>query len=113
MTMPPSDQRDRSAPEMARLLVDDPEGWARLQGLFAMLALPPLQCGGGLVQRRIVEVEITKDRWLAIEGAALDQFKLTVWTGSNGTRRHYEFLRAEGIPRWRMGDENHVPSRVA
>lgn len=89
---------------MAQLLADSPEGWARLQGLFAMLALPPINAGLGMVRRRIVEVEVSPNRWVPIEGAALELHRLVVWTGSNGSRQQYEFLRAEGVPRWRMPD---------
>lgn len=90
---------------MAELLADDAEGWARLQGLFAMLALPPLHDDDGRYRKLIVEVEISAGRWVAIDGASLEGDRFTVWSGTNGTRVQYPFRRSEGIPRWRTPKE--------
>jgi hypothetical protein len=90
---------------MADLLDDDAEGWARLQGLFAMLALPLIHDSDGRFRKRIIEVEISAGRWIAIDGAALEMQRLIVWSGMNGTRSTYEFRRSEGVPQWRAPKE--------
>lgn len=80
--------------------MDDPENHARLSGLVAMLALPLVNAGRGLMRRVRVEVEIMPGTWRAVEGAAVELGKLTVWSGSNGSRVQWEF-QAAACPRWR------------
>lgn len=89
---------------MAGLLDEDLEGWARLQGLLAVMGLPPVREVDGFVRRRVVEIEIrpNSDLWVAIEGIAIEMHRVICWTGTNGSKRQYEFVRGEDMPRWRV-----------
>lgn len=78
----------------------DPENHARLSGLLAMVALPLVRGDLGMMRRVRVEVEVAPGTWRPIEGAAVELGKLTVWTGTNGSRTQWEFLAAQ-CPRWR------------
>ncbi len=103
-TQPPvASERDATSLFMAGLLDSDVEGYARLAGLLAMLALPPIHAGDGTFRRRVVEIEVSpgSDRWIAIEGVAVEAHRIICWTGSNGTRQQFEYLRGEKIPQWR------------
>lgn len=96
---------------MAGLLDTDVEAWSRLSGLLAMLALPPVRCDDGRYQRRLIEIEIApgSDKWTAIDGLTIEPTRLIFYTGMNGTRRQWVFVRPEGVPRWRA--PNVPPSR--
>ncbi len=87
---------------MASLLEDDAEGWARLQGLFAQLSLPPIRMDDGNYRRRVVEVEVAPGKWVPIAGASIDHVRLIVWTGNNGSTVQYAFPRGERVPDWRV-----------
>lgn len=78
----------------------DPENHARLSGLLAMVALPLVRGDLGMMRRVRVEVEVALGTWRAIEGAAVELGKLTVWSGTNGSRVQWEF-QAAACPRWR------------
>lgn len=78
----------------------DEENHARLSGLLAIIALPLVRAAAGYMRRVPVEVETSPGVWTAIEGAAVELGKLTVWTGTNGSRMQWEFKAAE-CPRWR------------
>lgn len=78
----------------------DEENNARLSGLLAMIALPLVNAGNGMMRRVPVEVEVSPGKWRAIEGAEVTLGKLSVWTGSNGSRTVFTFNAAQ-CPRWR------------
>lgn len=88
---------------MSALRDADEEGYSRLAGLAAVMALPPVRVGDGTYRRRVVEIEVTPDseRWVEIEGIAIEIGRIICWTGSNGSRQNFEYKRGEGIPRWR------------
>lgn len=81
--------------------MDEAENAARLTGLLAMLALPMVRCDDGLYRRRLVELEISAGRWVAIEGIAIEAHRIIVWSGRNGSRTQFEFRKSEGCPPWR------------
>lgn len=87
---------------MAGLLDEDAEGWARLSGMMAMLALPPVRRDDGTFRARVVEIEVAPNRWLRVDGVALEAHRLICWHGSNGSRIQFEYPRGAAIPRWRM-----------
>ena len=103
---------DHGQEHMAGLLDEDAEGHARLSGLLAMLALPPVRLSDGTHRRRIVEIEVKpdSDRWVPIDGITIEPHRIIAWWGANGTRVQYEFLRGEATPRWRMPVEKSRPA---
>jgi len=86
---------------MAKLIEEDVEAWARLQGLLAMLALPPMREDDGVVRRILVEIEVSPNKWVPIEGVTIEPHRLIFHYGTNGTRVQYPYAREDGIPRWR------------
>lgn len=95
---------------MAGLLDDDAEGHARLSGLLAVIALPPIHHGDGTVRKRTIEIETAPGGpWVSIEGIAVEMHRVICWTGTNGSRRQYEFPRGAAIPRWRVPSMNEHP----
>lgn len=88
--------REDMKSRMAMLLERDAEGWARLQGLMATLALPQVASGA-----RRVEVEVAPDTWVQITSCAFDSEKLTFWCGV-ACVVCFEFRHTEPVPRWRM-----------
>jgi hypothetical protein len=103
---------DAKSEAMAMLLTDDPEIWASIQGLFAMLALPPIRVGDGTYRRRIIEAEVTPGRWVEIDGASIDIQRLIVWTGTNGSTVQHVFPRGGPMPKWRMPDSHRNSKHV-
>ena len=95
---------------MAGLLDEDAEGHARLSGLLAVIALPPTRQTDGTVRKRTIEIETTPGgAWVAIEGVAVEFNRVICWTGTNGSRRQYEYLRGAAIPRWRVPSMHETP----
>lgn len=88
---------------MAMLLERDAEGWARLQGLMATLALPQFASGA-----RKVEVEVAPDVWAHITSCAFDSEKLTFWCGT-AMIVAFEFHHTEPVPRWRTDEQPILP----
>lgn len=80
----------------------DPESWARLQGVMAMLALPPVRARDGRERRRVVEIEIAPDQWAVVDGISIESGRLTFYRGTNGHRSEFRFSSAEPSPRWRI-----------
>lgn len=76
------------------------DNWARLQGLLAMLALPPLRRDDGQMWRVVVEVEIAKGKWAPVETLSIDDKGLTFTWGRNGSTVEYKFP-GESCPPWR------------
>lgn len=88
---------------MADLLRCDQEGWASLSGLMAVLALPPIHCAGGAQRKRDVEVEIAPGVWQVVHSIAIEEHRIRFWSGMNGTRTEFTFLRLDNsVPRWRI-----------
>lgn len=107
-----SEQHATDKRHMAGLLDEDVEGWARLSGLLAMLALPPVRLADGTHRLRIVEIEVRpdSDKWIAIDGVTLEPHRLLCWRGGNGSRVVYEYPRGSAIPKWRTPCEITPPS---
>lgn len=80
--------------------VDTDEGWARLQGLMATLALPARRHQDGVYRKPRVEVHIA-NAWEPIDTVTIESDRVTFSFGINGSQREWIFLRAEGIPPWR------------
>lgn len=97
-------QADDTKRLMAILLESDAEGWSRLQGLMAILALPLVAAGA-----RKVEIEVSPGVWASITSCAFDSEMLTFWCGKHITVA-YEFRHGEQVPRWRMHGEQEVVS---
>jgi hypothetical protein len=97
---------------MVRLLEEDPEAWARLSGLMATLALPPLRHFDGSSRKPSVEIEITPGVWALVDALAIESNRLLFWYGENGTRREYVFPKAAGIPRWRTVERGRPSSQL-
>lgn len=97
---------------MSELQDADIEGWARLQGLLAMVALPPIHTDHGRFRRRVIEIEVEpdSDRWVEIEGVAVEMHRIICWTGHNGSTQQWIYPRGAAIPRWRT-PENFYPVR--
>lgn len=93
---------------MAELLRADADAWASLQGLMAVLALPPIHCRDGSQRRRRVEVEITPGVWQVVDSIAIGPQVIQFWFGTNGSRTEYTFLRTEATlaPRWRIEQQD-------
>lgn len=91
-------ESDRTA--MTQLLDTDPEAWASLSGMMAMLRLPLVVDG---VQ--CVEVEIAPDIWRVIDQVSImpPSRELVVAKGFNGHREEWKFNLKLGAPRWRVG----------
>ncbi len=79
-----------------------PEAYASLQGLMAMLALPPVRCDDGTFRKRRVEIEIADGIWACIDSMIIEAERLLFTFGANGTRVEYVFARSEGVPEWRV-----------
>jgi hypothetical protein len=79
----------------------DPEQSARLHGLMAMLALPPLRDPGGDARRIVIEIEVLRDQWEPIDAVIIEPDRLVCSFGVNGHRVEWAFLWSEGVPRWR------------
>lgn len=88
---------------MSSLLQEDAEGWSRLKGLMAMLALPGVRNPeSNTLQNRVVQIEIRRDVWTAIDAVAIEAERVIFWVGTNGSRQEFVFRRSEGVPQWRM-----------
>jgi hypothetical protein len=87
-------------------VADDPEQQARLLGLMAVLALPPLTTSDGDTRRVLVEVEVAPGRWHAVDSCVIESDRLVLSHGVNGHRVEWAFSRAEPVPRWRMPRES-------
>lgn len=81
--------------------VDDPEGWARLQGLIAMLALPEVRLPNGTYARRRVEVRLSST-WQPVDTVVVTKESVVFSHGANGSRREFILARTEPVPAWRM-----------
>lgn len=77
------------------------EGWARLQGLMAVLALPPVRRSDNTWARPPVEVEIAPGNWTPVEDIVIDADGMTLSFGKNGSRVEYRFPGTT-CPRWRV-----------
>lgn len=100
---------------MTGLLHIDVEGWARLSGLLAVLALPEMRLDDGTYRRRAIEIEVKprSDRWTLIDGICIEHHRIICFWGSNGTRQQYEFMRGEQMPMWRFADRKPKPPTFA
>jgi hypothetical protein len=112
MTTEPPPMSERHA--IARSLImshtgNNDEQSAKLAGLFAVLALPPVRMSDGTHRRRVVEVEVSANKWVAIIGAAIEHEVFVCWTGNNGSMVRYKFVKGENIPDWRMPREVAPP----
>lgn len=80
---------------LAALLARDPEGWCRLQGLLAMLALPPLSTG----RRPEIQVQIG-ETWHRIDRVYVTPAAIIVAQGVNGHTASWEFPQPGLVPEW-------------
>ncbi len=83
-------------------MTDHDNDWASLKGLMAVLALPAVRCVDGTFRKRMIEVEVSRGVWVPIRHMAIEPERIVVWHGDNGERNEYVFLRAAGVPRWRI-----------
>lgn len=92
---------------------EHPEGWARLQGLMAMLSLPEVRRPDGTFGKRRVEVRVAPNVWRVIDSVCIEADAITYSWGVNGTREEWRFDRArEGIPLWRMETPQPVAAYI-
>lgn len=116
---------ERDHRTLLRKLADrDPEAWARVSGLFAMLALPPVRNGvsTGDIARRF-EVETAPDTWSTIETAKLGErvratdvpagiiCEVTIIAMvlmPTGERTELVFGEVVGFPKWRAWQSSIV-----
>jgi len=96
-----SDPYEKTRATMAILMTENVEGWARLSGLMAVLALPPVRGNDKTYRRAAVEIEVARGIWTEIDAVAIEADRLIFWFGKNGERQEYPFARAEGVPQWR------------
>lgn len=82
--------------------IDDPESWASLQGLKAMLALPEVRVSGDKYARRRVEVQVSPSTWEVIDAVDVVGNSIVFSVGANGSRREFVFALTAPIPAWRM-----------
>ncbi len=75
--------------------------WAKLRGLMAVLALPPVRFADGVFRKRLIEVEIAEGTWAAVNAIAVEPERLVFWFGINGERVEYVFPRSH-VPNWRI-----------
>jgi hypothetical protein len=94
------------AAAMSALLNLDPEAWASMRGLMAMLALPLVHSRDGKEHRRIVEVEVSPNVWRGVDQISVTVDDVVVSAGLNGHRQEWRFPIARGVPRWRMPPTN-------
>ncbi len=76
---------------------DTPEGWARIQGMMAQLALPAVRGFDGVF--RPVEIEIDVDGWRRVDSIYIEAE--TVTFALKDAPHDWVFRRSEGVPRWR------------
>lgn len=95
---------------LAIFLHDDPEGWASLSGLLAILALPPLQPSDA---RPRVEIEIAPNVWTAIDEVSITADAITYAHGHNGRREVWSVDPRAGVPRWRIVQRDRSGGRIA
>lgn len=83
--------------------VQDPEAEndARLCGLMAALALPPVRGRDGVARRVPVEVEVAPGAWARVESMLIDSDGMTMSFGANGHRTDYRFV-GTACPPWRI-----------
>lgn len=80
----------------------DSEAHARLLGLMAVLALPPVRCDEGTTTKRpLVEIEVHTGVWRPVETIIVLDTLIVLSFGKNGSTRTYRFLTAD-CPAWRM-----------
>lgn len=74
------------------------EDWSRLQGLIAVLALPPRRGLDGAYRKPAIEIEVEHNVWRNVEDIILDGDGMTFTFGTDGARVQYRFKLC---PRWR------------
>ena len=90
----------RESLENASVSADsDDEEYARLHGLMAMLALPPVRRATGGMRKYVVEIEASRNVWVPVDSIVIDDEGLTFVWGANGTRVERKFKRC---PPWRV-----------
>lgn len=90
-------ESDRAA--MLQLLETEPEAWASMRGMMAMLTLPLTVEG-----RQRLEVEIAPEVWRAVDQVSYTppSKEIVVAKGVNGHREEWRFNAVMGAPRWRV-----------
>ena len=105
----PMDRSPKSGREQVlQFLADtDPEGFARLRGMIAILELPRLR--GFESRPRLVEIELASGEWTIIDGFSLSLEEGMVFTRGPFGEQQWVFPIARpdphavfvGVPRWR------------
>lgn len=107
---------------MAEVLQENPEHHARLSGMMAILALPPVRQADGVYRKRKVWIEVAPDSWDAIDSFSIEHDKFTFWHSAHDARtapssaRHpprYVFTRGDGPPRWMTDRQEYTVGYVA
>jgi hypothetical protein len=85
------------------LLDRDPNAWASIKGLVAMMSLPETTSG-----RRVgIEIEVSPGKWQAIDRIAFTAQGLALAAGLNGHSQYWVFAHADKLPPWRTA--KHAP----
>lgn len=95
---------------LATFLQNDPNGWASLSGLLAILALPARQPSDN---RPRVEIEIAPNVWTVVDEVSITADAITYAHGRNGHREVWSVDPRAGVPRWRIIERYFDGGRVA
>lgn len=90
-------ERDRQFAAMAKLLEIDPQSWAAIRGMMAILALPKWHTG----KRPTVEICVAPGVWHVVDAVSVSDQEIVLSHGKNGHRAEYVFPIAAGAPPWR------------
>lgn len=82
------------------LLARDPEAWASMRGLIAMLSLPERDHRDMPDRRSRVSVEVTPGVWQGIERVYLRLDAIVVAQGLNGHSIGWTFPQPGPVPTW-------------
>lgn len=88
---------------MQSLLASDPEAWARLSGVMAILALPHVAHADRTTRAQLIEIEVQHNVWEHVDRVTITPEAIIFAHGVNGHTKRWPFSFGD-IPRWRMAE---------